>query len=74
MFVAASSVASSDYVNAAISKVNIFIGLAPVAYVGNMQSDILVKMAHTNLAQVCVFTVYFLYYNIMLEEGRQGGV
>ena len=52
MFVGASSVESDEYVADAISKVNVFIGLAPVAYVGNLASDILVKLADTQLAQV----------------------
>ena len=54
MFVGASSVDSSEYVRNAISRVNLFVGLAPVAYVGNVESEILVKLAHTDLAQVVI--------------------
>ena len=52
MFAAASSTAESDFVKDAVSKVNVFVALAPVAYVSNTNSEILVKLAHTDVAQV----------------------
>lgn len=52
MFAAASSTAESEVLRDAISKVNIFVALAPVAYVSNLHSEILVKLAHSDVVQV----------------------
>ena len=59
MFAAASSTAESDVLRDVIAKINIFVALAPVAYVSNLHSEILVKLAHSDIIQVLVLIFYF---------------
>ncbi len=51
MFAAASSLATAadEYLTSAISAVNIFVALAPVAYVSNQRSKVLQLLAESDL-------------------------
>eukprot|EP00604_Paraphysomonas_vestita_P002626 CAMPEP_0174818000 /NCGR_PEP_ID=MMETSP1107-20130205/591_1 /TAXON_ID=36770 /ORGANISM="Paraphysomonas vestita, Strain GFlagA" /LENGTH=345 /DNA_ID=CAMNT_0016029271 /DNA_START=188 /DNA_END=1225 /DNA_ORIENTATION=+ len=50
MFAAGTSTNNGDeYLKSAIEKVNLFVALAPVAYVSNMQSKLLQFLAHTDV-------------------------
>jgi pimeloyl-ACP methyl ester carboxylesterase len=50
MFAAATSTSNGDdYLKSAIEKVNLFVALAPVAYVSNMQSKLLTLLAHSDI-------------------------
>lgn len=50
MFAAGTSTDNGDsYLKSAIEKVNLFVALAPVAYVSNMQSKILELLAHSDI-------------------------
>ena len=57
MFAASATVGAhqaDEYLEAAINKVNVFVALAPVAYVNHLASEIFVALAESGLA----YTLY----------------
>lgn len=51
MFAAASSESLDPFLTSALNSLDLFVALAPVAYVSHLQSKILVKMANSDLVE-----------------------